>query len=487
MVAAEAVPFIKTGGLADVVGSLPEALARQNVDVRIALPHYPAIDVAKFPVRTIGTSVVHFDGTERAATVYRALSPGLPSGAPASGAASPAAPEVPVYLIDAPRYFQRIRLYGYQDDVLRFGFFSRVCLELPLLLDWQPDIIHCHDWHTGFLPVFVRERPDIPSATAAAKTVFTIHNLAYQGEAHRNCLPRLGLDWSLFNYHQLEFYGKLNSLKGGLVFADMVTTVSQAYADEIQTKAYGAGLEDVLKERADSLRGILNGIDYSEWNPCHDEHLAQPFGPDNFAGKAVCKRDLLRSVGLPESDRVPVLGMVSRLSAQKGLDLTAEAVEALVAMGCYFVLLGSGEEQYARLFRQLQQRFPQSIACSLGKFNNELAHKVYAGCDMFLMPSHYEPCGLAQMISLAYGTIPVVRATGGLADTVHEFDVRTGQGNGFVFKEYTATALTAAVARAVETYQSPAWPQLIRNAFACDFSWHTSARQYIQLYREMLA
>lgn len=469
MVAAEAVPFVKTGGLADVAGSLPHALAAQNIDARLVLPHYRAIDEAQFPLRPLETLHLPFDGLVHRATIYSVEPP----------------TDVPVYFVDAPPYFQRDKPYGYEDDILRFGFFSRICLELSARLGWVPDIIHCHDWHTGLLPVYLAtQRPHYPQLSHT-KTVFTIHNLAYQGERDKAYLPRLGLDPTLFNYHQLEFYGKINPMKGGLVFADALTAVSQGYAEEIQTPEYGAGLEGVAQARTGVLHGILNGIDYAEWNPRRDTYITQPFGPDDSAGKAGCKRDLLREVGLPPTGRnkVPVIGMVSRLSAQKGFDLIATALEPMLELGCYFVLLGSGEPQYIKSMQQLQARFPQSVACSLGHFDNALAHKIYAGSDFFLMPSHYEPCGLAQMISLAYGTVPIVRATGGLADTVHEFDPKSGIGNGFAFRPYSATALLAAVTRAVACYKTKAWPQLLINAYACDFSWDASARQYAQLYR----
>ncbi|MBV9469776.1 MAG: glycogen synthase GlgA [Abitibacteriaceae bacterium] len=481
MVTAEAVPFIKTGGLADVAGSLPHALAAQDIDVRLVLPHYKTIDATRFRTQDIAQLYIPFDDDVHLTAIQQVTDNKLP---PANNQA-----DVPVYFIDAPHYFGEDKPYGYDDDILRFGFFVRACLELPGLLEWQPDIIHCHDWHTGLLPVYLSTRRRQYPALAATKTVFTIHNLAYQGESHSSYLPRLGLDPSLFNYHQLEFYGKINPMKGGLVFADTLTAVSPGYAHEIQTAEYGAGLEGLLQNRAGVLHGILNGIDYSEWNPRHDPHLAQNYGPEDSKGKAQCKRDLLSQMGLaiPGRKKVPVIGMVSRLSAQKGFDLVADALESLVQMGCYFVLLGSGEPQFMQLFQELEQRFPRAVACRLDTFDNALAHKIYAGSDLFLMPSHYEPCGLAQMISLAYGTIPIVRATGGLADTVHEFDATTGIGNGFVFEPYTASALTEVVQRAVTCYKGKAWPQLMQNGFACDFSWNTSARQYAQLYGSMLS
>jgi len=280
----------------------------------------------------------------------------------------------------------------------------------------------------------------------------------------------------------------LNLLKGGLVFADALTTVSPNYAREIQTTEFGAGLEGVLQERVDALHGILNGIDYGAWNPKTDSYLPQPYGPDDITGKSACKLALLRRLGLPEAgwQDKPVIGMVSRLSAQKGFDLVEGALPHLVALGCTLVLLGSGDAVYTRLFESLEEHFPEAFVARLGHYDEELAHQIYAGSDMFLMPSHYEPCGLSQIISLAYGTIPIVRATGGLADTVHEFDSETRSGNGFVFHDYSVPALLEAVKRALHCYHSAAWPHLMQNAFACDFSWDASARAYSELYQSVV-
>lgn len=466
MVAAEAVPFVKTGGLADVIGSLPAALRRHDCDVRVAIPRYAGIASDLVTAAPLASQTIDFEGQLQNATIHRATADG-----------------VPFYLIDAPQYYNRQRLYGFEDDALRFGFFCRACLDLPQAVGWQPDVIHCHDWHAALLPVYQHL-----AAPARAATVFTVHNLAYQGVTAAAYMPRLGLPWELFNYHQLEFYGQLNPMKGGLVFADALTTVSRGYAAEITTAEYGAGLNGVLRERADHLAGILNGIDYARWNPRTDPHLTAHYGPDDLAGKAACKRDLLQRLGLPlpGNKPMPVIGIVSRLSEQKGFDLVERALEAIVAMGCYLVVLGSGSEHFMRLFAAMQRRYPRAIACELGRFNNELAHRIYAGSDIFLMPSHYEPCGLGQMIALAYGTVPVVRATGGLADTVHEFDVLTGEGNGFVFHDYTAPALIEAVRRAVDCYRGPGWNRLVANTFACDFSWDQSALQYIGLYESLL-
>lgn len=472
MAASEVVPYIKTGGLADVIGSLPRALTEEGCDVRVVLPYYSAIERKKFPTRQLKAFSFPFDGAERIAIAHEVRNAA-----------------VPTYLIDAPAYFHRTKLYGEADETLRFGFFCRAVLEMLQRIGWQPDIVHCHDWHTGLLPVYLHNKLSDFPALSKLKTIFSIHNLAYQGVCEASYLARLSIDAALFNWHQLEFYGKLNPMKGGLVFADYLTTVSPTYAREIQTPEYGAGLEGVLHERRNRLVGILNGIDYEQWNPARDANLAAHYSADNLNGKAVCKRTLLQRMGLSEPGRrkLPVIGIVSRLSEQKGFDLIEEALEEILNLGCYLVVLGSGQPHYQKFFEAQQHRHPKQVACSLGQFNNELAHNIYAGSDLFLMPSHYEPCGLGQMISLAYGTAPIVRATGGLADTVKEFDPATSGGSGFVFEEYTAAALLLAVQRAIACYKSKSWPRLLRNTFDCDFSWHASAKQYMELYRRTLA
>ncbi|HEX8834408.1 MAG TPA: glycogen synthase, partial [Abditibacteriaceae bacterium] len=371
------------------------------------------------------------------------------------------------------------------------GYFCRAAIEmlrLPNLLKWQPDIVHCHDWHCGLLPAYLKTVYADDAALQSLKTVFTIHNLAYQGLAPKENLPLLGFDWSLFNSRQLEYYDQINPMKAGLVFADEITTVSVQYAREVQTPEYGEGLEGVLHERKAALHGIVNGIDYSQWSPLHDTYLCTNYSATKPANKAKCKRELLRRIGLATTSRkrIPVVGMVSRLSSQKGFDLVAEALESMLEMGCLFVLLGTGDEKYVRLFENLGQQFPQSTSINLGSYNEELAHHIYAGSDFFLMPSLYEPCGLGQMIALAYGTVPIVRATGGLADSVHEWNPQTGSGNGFVFEKFSADAMLDAVRRAISAYHSKEWPALVQNTFACDFSWDVSAERYQDLYASLI-
>lgn len=474
-VASEALPFCKTGGLADVAGSLPRALGSCGVEARLILPRYDAIEADDLQIEDIGTLSIPFDGIPQRATLQRVAERGNL--------------HCPAYLIDAPQYYARPNLYGYEDDLLRFGFFCRATLEaLPIITahdDWRPDILHCHDWHTGLLAAY----KNVLSSDLSPdfKTIFTIHNLVYQGLTDKSFLPRLGFDWSIFNYHQLEFFGKINALKAGLVFSDAITTVSPTYAREIQTHEQGAGLEGVLAEHAHQLSGIINGIDYREWDPQTDVYLAANFGSDALEGKKICKADLQRHVGLPVEENTPVLGIVSRLSSQKGFDLIAGGMEKLLAMNCQLVVLGAGDEYYMKLFEKLGKRFTNRAAFELGSYNESLAHKIYAGSDLFLMPSQYEPCGLSQMISLAYGTIPVVRATGGLADTIHQFNAPTVQGNGFVFHEYNSAAMLQSIQEAINCYHSPHWPRLIENAFKCDYSWDASAREYAELYEAIVS
>lgn len=469
--AAEAVPFCKTGGLADVAGSLPAALAAHAVDARVIVPHYRNTDSTGYTLEAIADLSLPFDGRLQYATLLRAT--------------QNSALKTQHYLLDAPQYFDRARLYGYDDDILRFGFFCRATLRALHALDekenFKPQILHCHDWHTGLLPAYAKSL----GMARGAKIVFTIHNLVYQGLADFSTLERLGLPEFLFNHHQLEFYGKVNPLKAGLVFSDAITTVSPTYAREIQTPQHGAGLEGVLAEHAHQLHGIINGIDYGEWNPATDKYLAAPFEAANWENKKLCKADLQQTVGLPRLPGTPLIGVVSRLSSQKGFDLVLTALEHILAQGCQLVLLGDGDDYYKTQFHKLGLRYPTQTAFVMGGHNEPLAHQIYAGSDLFLMPSQYEPCGLSQMISLAYGTIPIVRSTGGLADTIHQFDSSTHTGNGFVFHEYNTAAMLGAIRRAIECYHSPHWPQLVQNAFACDFSWDVSARDYTQLYRQL--
>lgn len=477
-VASEVVPFAKTGGLADVVGTLPQKLADSGHDVAIALPKYKTVEDARFHLETvIPALLVPFAGGTVPCTVKR--TPFTQEGAG----------RLCVYFIEQEELFGREGLYGHVDDPERFIFFDRAVLEMLKALKWSPEVLHCHDWQTGFIPAYLKSLYGDDPFFGRSISVFTIHNLAYQGACPAEKLAVTGLPGSMFNYHELEFYGQLNPMKGGLVYADAVTTVSEKYALEIQTPEYGERLEGVLRGRKDTLTGIVNGIDYDEWNPKTDPLISHNYDAATLAKKTDNKRTLQTWGRLPSHGRrrIPVLGCVSRLSSQKGFDLLSEIIDDLMALMVQFVLLGAGEDHYMRLFEEIGRKYPDQTYFTLGKFDNALAHQIYAGSDMFLMPSRYEPCGLGQLISLRYGTIPVVRATGGLDDTIQEYDAAAGTGNGFRSEEYTSTALLDCLQRAVKTYKlAPRWKPLIANAMQCDFSWNVSAEKYVELYEKTL-
>ena len=474
----EAVPFAKTGGLADVCGALPRALAEMGCDVRLVLPGYGTIDRGKFGFRSIGQAEVALGADRVKAQFYESRLPDSP---------------VPTYLVANDHYFGRQGLYGeggrdYPDNLERFTIFGRGTLALLRHLDWAPQVVHCQDWQTGLLPVWLRVEPR-DRVLAEAGTLFTVHNLAYQGLFPADRLPLTGLGAELFTPRGIEFYGKINFLKGGLVYADLLSTVSEQYAREIQTAEFGCGLEGVLRERADALVGILNGVDYSAWDPSNDPLIPARYTPDDLAGKVICKEQLQRSLGLTVAPRTPLIGMITRLADQKGLDLVAPTIETILGRGAQFALLGSGDPAYHTLFREMGARQKGRASVTLG-FDDALAHRIEAGADMFLMPSRYEPSGLNQLYSLRYGTIPIVRKTGGLADTIVDAApdaLDRGAANGFVFEPYTPEALLGAVTRALTAFQQPAaWRRLQSNGMRQDFSWKRSAARYIDAYRRVI-
>jgi starch synthase len=401
---------------------------------------------------------------------------------------------VPVYLVAHEPSFGRAGLYGeggkdYEDNLERFTVFGRGVFALLGHLGWPPDVLHCQDWQTGLLPVWLREEPRAPGLERTA-TLFTIHNLAYQGLFPPERLPVTGLGPRVFTPKGIEFYGKVSLLKGGLVFADRLSTVSEQYAREIQTPEFGCGLEGVLRGRAADLTGILNGVDYSAWDPSTDTHLVARYSADDLAGKAACTRDLRRTQELADAPDAPLVGMISRLADQKGFDLVAALLDRLVAAGAQFVLLGTGEPKYHELFAAFHARHRGRISVTLG-FDDALAHRIEAGADMFLMPSRYEPSGLNQLYSLRYGTVPVVRKTGGLADTIVDATpdaVGRGIANGFVFDAYEPAALWAALERAVRTFRDRRmWRQLQQTGMRQDFSWRRAAGRYVETYRRAIA
>ncbi len=482
LIASEVAPFAKTGGLADVAGALPKALAGLGHDVRIMMPKYRGAEAHATDSRIV-VPILRVPLGDRTAE-GALIEAHDPSG-------------VPVYLLEHEHYYNRDSLYGtadgdYWDNCERFVFFCRAALEGLARLEaarpgirWQPQVIHANDWQTGLLPVYLRTLYRDHPLLGSLATVFTVHNLAYQGVFWHYDMPMTGLGWDLFTPAGIEFYGKLNFLKGGLVFSDLLTTVSRTYAREIRSAAFGSGLEGVLEDRSRDLHGVVNGVDYEIWNPQKDSALAHPYSADDPEPKAICRETLRRELGLQDAAG-PVLGVVTRLAEQKGMDLVLDALPGILAEGCQLVVLGSGDPRLEDAFLAAAAAHPGQVAVRLG-YADDLARRIYAGTDAFLMPSRYEPCGLGQLIALRYGGAPVVRRTGGLADTVTEFDPARRTGTGFIFDPFTADALLATVRRAASTYRQPAvWKALVRNAMAEDFSWDASAREYVTLYRKAL-
>jgi starch synthase len=468
--ASECVPFSKTGGLADVVGALPRALAALGHQVSVYTPRYRQTKLTD-PQTVVRSITVPFDDKYRFCSVVTA--------GPSTG--------VKFYFVDYPPYFDRDALYGnpagdYPDNAERFALFSRAVLEASKVLG-VPHVFHCHDWQSALVPVMLRTLYAEDPAFRDVATVFTIHNMGYQGLFPPDTLPLLMLPWDLLTISKMEFFGQVNFLKGALVFSDYVTTVSKKYSQEIQTTEYGFGLEGVLRDRAATVTGILNGIDYDEWNPQTDKFIAAKYSPQDLTGKLTCKQDLLQAFGIPNVDaKVPVIGIVSRFAAQKGFDLIAQVMDRLAREEMIMVVLGSGDKLYEEMFQRLNKQFPNKIAAKVA-FDNAIAHKIEAGADMFLMPSRYEPCGLNQIYSLKYGTVPIVRATGGLDDTIEPWDARSGKGTGFKFSDYNGEALLLCIKQALRAYQDPSsWQTLMRNGMTRDFSWGASAREYGKVY-----
>jgi starch synthase len=469
-VASEGVPFSKTGGLADVVGALPQALVKLGHQVTVYLPRYRQTKLSDSSV-VVQSITVPFDDKYRFCSVV--------SGPTLNG--------VRHYFVEYPPFFDRESLYGtaggdYTDNAERFALFSRAVIEASKILG-APQVFHCHDWQSALVPVMLRSLYSEDPAFHDVATVFTIHNMGYQGLFPPDTLPLLMLPWDLFTISKMEFFGQVNFLKGALVYADYVTTVSRKYSQEIQTTEFGFGLEGVLRDRASTVTGILNGVDYAEWSPETDKFVAARYSPLDLSGKAKDKQDLLAAFGMANADpKLPVLGIVSRFAAQKGFDLVAQIADRLVREDITLVVLGSGDKLYEEMFLRLQKQFPNKIAVKVA-YDNSLAHKIEAGSDMFLMPSRYEPCGLNQIYSLKYGTVPVVRATGGLDDTIEPWDARTGKGTGFKFVEYNGESLLLTIKAALQAFRDEAsWKVLMRNGMARDFSWNASAKEYVKVY-----
>jgi starch synthase len=475
IVGSEAVPFAKTGGLADVLGALPAALARLGWSVTLVVPRYRGIiagaPIDRFPM-VLGDYVADVGFYEHT------VSEG-----------------VRVVFVDCPELFDRDQLYGvgdrdYPDNARRFALLARAALEWTGRGGGSASVLHAHDWQAGLVPVYLKTLYASHPTLKSTPSVFTIHNLAYQGLFAPEWLPRVGLGLDQFTVGRMEFFGRASFLKGGINDAELITTVSPTYAHEIQTPALGFGFEGILRARGTDLVGILNGIDVAEWDPSRDRHLPQPFSLDDLSPKRASKREVLARYGLPIDEASlerPLIGMISRMVDQKGLDLIAEAAASLLAIDATYVVLGTGEARYQQLWRTLAAQSPERIGVRIG-FDEPLAHLIEGGADMFLMPSRFEPCGLNQMYSMRYGTIPIVHKVGGLADTVRDFAPRRTRATGFVFDAYTGGALVGAIRRAVSVFKNKArWETLQRAGMRQDYSWDRSAREYVKIYERAMA
>ena len=464
----EAVPFAKTGGLADVSGALPKALREHKVDARLILPLYDQIDR-----RLLNDDMIENVPVEWRGRVHnvRFL---------CSNAA-----DAPVYLVQAPEFFARPNVYGYQDDHIRFAFFSRAALALMKHLDWKPDVVHGNDWPCGFAVAELRARRRYEEFYQNTKTLFSLHNVGYQGLFDAGDLWWLGFgDPPERDDFMLE--RAASALKAGIIAADALSTVSPRYSREIQTSEQGHGLDWLLRARSNRLAGITNGVDYSIWNPETDPHIAANFSAEDLSGKRECKIDLLRRFDLPQDADRPILAIISRLVGQKGYDLIRQLAEPILRTGAYFIALGAGAREYEDFLQRWHDVAPKQVGIYKGYAGEPLAHQIEAGADMFLMPSLYEPCGLNQMYSMRYGTVPIVRATGGLDDTVQHFDPRTGTGTGFKFGPYEASALLEKIREALYFYARPdEWQKIQLNGMKVDNSWGAAAKKYIELYQEM--
>ncbi len=472
ILAAEIVPFAKVGGLADVVGALPKALQALGHDVRLVMPRYRQVDPNRFHLQPILEAIPVSMGNYQVQV---------------SVCLGEIGDHIPVYMIDAPRYFDRENIYGYTDDGERFILLCRAALETVRALNWSPDVVHCNDWHTGIVPNWMhtvyRDDPFL-SNTAS---VYTIHNLAYHGIFGYRLLEVAGVAANGFLYPQVAEFGNVVDIMGrGILFADAVTTVSERYAQEILTPTFGEKLDHLLRSRRDRLFGILNGIDYQAINPASDPYIHTQFDAHSLDRRIENKVALQQQMHVPVREDVPLLAMISRLTDQKGFDLLGQIIQPLLAQGTQFVLLGIGDQHYHEMFQSLASRYPEQIAVFL-TFNTELAQRIYAGSDIFLMPSRFEPCGTSQMNAMRYGCVPIVRQVGGLADTVQEYDPLSGEGNGFVFKNYDPWEFFAAVVRSMALYRfKDIWRLLQQRGMEADHSWHASAKRYVEVYRNAI-
>jgi starch synthase len=473
--ASEGVPYSKTGGLADVIGALPKAVAQLGHDVTVFLPRYKQTRLQQERITIPNLSIPVAD---------RLLFPQIVDGGKRDG--------VQYYFVDHPEFTSRDGIYGdargdYPDNDERFSMFCRAVIEASKRLG-VPDVFHVHDWQTALIPVLLRNTYALDSTFDRTGVVLTIHNIGYQGVFPSSSMPRLLLPWSLFTMDRLEFYDQVNFLKGGIVYSDYISTVSRTYAKEIQTFEYAFGLATSVSRRADRIVGIVNGVDYGEWNPETDRHIAANFSASDLSGKQKCKLALMQEYGIDAGKQDwPLIGIISRFAAQKGFDLLESALLQLLRDDLVIVVLGTGEKHYEEMFLGLQESYPEQISVKIA-YDNRLAHVVEAGSDMFLMPSHYEPCGLTQIYSMRYGTVPVVRATGGLEDTVEQWDPETRTGDGFKFAGYNARELRASLRQAMAVFQNKTdWKQIMVNGMRQNYSWAEPASEYIELYERTRA
>jgi starch synthase len=475
MAAAEMAPFAKVGGLGDAIYALSRTLAAAGHDVRVVLPFYGSIVCDAFDLQPVASLEVPMGSLCRiAVTVLQGRTPRS---------------QVQAYFIGHELYYARRGIYGHDSDGFtdndrRYTLLSRAALEIARHMGWRPDVVHVHDWHTAAIPVFLDTLYRNDAVLSATPSVLTIHNMLHQGVFDKSLMDILGIGWEHFHLHELEFFDKVNLLKGGIIHATLINAVSPAYAREILQPPFAYGIEGVVRERAADLSGILNGADYDEWNPETDPTIAARYSESDLSGKALCKKDLQRALGLPEKPSCPLFGLVSRLVKQKGIDLLAEALPRLLDLDVQFVLLGSGEPWSHVYFEELARARPDKFACRIG-FEPAMAHRIIAGSDFFVMPSRFEPCGLTQMYSMRYGTLPVVHATGGLDDTVENFDEAGPEGTGFKFHQMTAGALYDTIGWATYTYyhNKKAIHALMQQAMSERFTWEEAARRYEDLYR----
>ncbi|MCX7710101.1 MAG: glycogen synthase GlgA [Clostridia bacterium] len=469
--ASEAVPFAKTGGLADVAGSLPKALKKAGADIRVVMPKYKGISKSYTEqMQFIGSIYVDLGWRHQYCGILKLEYE-----------------DVIFYFLDNEYYFNRDGLYGHYDEAEQFTFFCKSLIEMLPAIDFQPDIIHCNDWQTGVVSLLLDARYKKNSYFKNIKTIYTIHNLKYQGVFPKEILTDLlNVGWEYFTVNGIEFYDQVNFMKAGLAFSDIISTVSKTYAEEIKYDFFGENLSEMVRRRSGDLYGIINGIDFEENNPATDKRLFANYDVDHLDGKSANKRMLQESLGLPVNNDVPVIGIISRLVDQKGFDLIACVFDEILKENVQLVILGSGEAKYEHMFSEAASHHPDKVSSSI-KYDAVLAQRIYAGSDMFLMPSLFEPCGLSQLFSLRYGTIPIVRETGGLKDTIQPYNEYTGEGNGFSFTNYNAHEMLHILRKAIYYYHNhDIWNMLVRRGMTLDFSWEKSAKEYMDIYQKML-